>query len=69
MFSIEVTIMPNGLVCFPATDIRQNQLPNYLSNVKCILPIEEDEPLTYGIRIKLYENNSGGKLILHAVVT
>ena len=68
MFSIEVTIMPNGLVCFPATDIRQNQLPYYLSNVKCILPVEEDEPLTYCIRIKLYENNFAGKVILHAVV-
>ena len=65
MFSIEVKISPNGRVCFPAIDIRQNQLPNYMSNVKCILPIEEDEPLTYSIRIKLYQNKFGGKLILY----
>ena len=61
MFWIEVSIKPNGLYEFLTTDIKVNRLPNYLFNVRCVLPVEEDEPLTYVILIKLYYRSVAGK--------
>ncbi|KXJ28981.1 uncharacterized protein LOC110252385 [Exaiptasia diaphana] len=67
LFFIDVKISPNGLVCFPGSDFKQNQLPDHLGNVKCVLPVEEDEPLRYNIQIKLYQNNCDVKTCLDCV--
>lgn len=54
-FKIVPEVVPYAWMLATNTDCRNKQLPSYAGNLVFVLPVKNETPITYTIRITLYQ--------------